>query len=72
VRSQPLSSPLYRVPPLHLRFSVPRVRKKRIAEANLIEAQVALHSARLAIGSEVVSEASPGNDDNIECLYIEA
>ena len=33
---------------------------------------MALHSAKLAIGNEVVSEASPGNDNNIECLYIEA
>ena len=55
-----------------LRSSVPRVRKKRLLETDLMEQQVALHSAKLTIGSEVVSEASPGNDDNIECLYIEA
>ena len=55
-----------------LRSSVPRVWKKRIPESNLVDAQVALHSAKLAIRSEVISKASSGNDDNIECLYIEA
>lgn len=55
-----------------LRSSVPRVRKKRLSEANPIGEQVALHSTRLMLGNEVVSEESPGSDDNIECLYIEA
>lgn len=55
-----------------LRSSVPRVRKKKAIAKTPSTEPVSLHSAKLAIGNEVVSEASPEAEDNIECLYIEA
>jgi len=74
ILSQPLdcSPRLRRDSAALLHTWVPRVRKKGTWVANLIDAQVALQSAKLAIRNEVISEASPVNDDNIECLYIEA
>ena len=55
-----------------LRSSIPRTRKKkgpiqqkRIPPANL-------HSAKFSFKNQVSSEASPGIEENIECLYIEA
>ena len=55
-----------------LRSSVPRVRRKRQLGTHHRGQQVALHSSKLAVWNEVISEASPSSDDNIECLYIEA
>ena len=54
-----------------LRSSVPRVRKKKATAKTSSTEPVSLHSTKLAIGNEVVSEASPEAEDNIECLYIE-
>ena len=55
-----------------LRSSVPQVRKKQAIAKTQSTEPVSLHSAKLAIRNEVVSEASPEPEDNIECLYIEA
>lgn len=55
-----------------LRSSVPRVRKQRFSDTNSAGQQVALHSSKRMLGNNVLSKASPGSDDNIECLYIEA
>ena len=55
-----------------LRSSVPRVRKRKQRENCAMVPQVALHSSKQTLGNRVVSEAAPGSDNNIECLYIEA
>ena len=52
-----------------LRSSVPRSRKKK---GNKGKQPVSLHSSKFTFGGEIVSEASPGAEDNVECLYIEA
>ena len=55
-----------------LRSSILRVRKKRIAKNKQAVPVASLHARKFALGNEITSEASPGIDDNIECLYIEA
>jgi len=55
-----------------LRSSVPRLRKKRLLGSNPSKVPAALHSTKLTVRRDVVSEAFPGGDENIECLYIEA
>jgi len=55
-----------------LRFSVLRVQKKRLLGSNTSKVPAALHSTKLAVGREVVSEESPAVDENIDCHYIEA
>jgi len=65
-------------PPLHrdlaelLRSSIPRARRKKNPKGSTPLEPVRLHSSQLSIGNEVVSEASPGAEDNVACLYIEA
>jgi len=63
---------LRRDPAEVVRSSVPRVRKRKQRENCRMVPQVALHSSKQTLGNRVVSEATPGSDDNIECLYIEA
>ena len=55
-----------------LRSSVPRARKKNSAGSKGEVHPISLHSTKLILGHEVTSEASPGIEDNIECLYIQA
>ena len=55
-----------------LRSSVPRARKKDSAGSKGEVHPISLHSTKLILGHEVTSEASPGIEDNIECLYIQA
>jgi len=55
-----------------LRSSIPRTRKKkgRIQQKRIPPAN--LHSAKFSFKNQVSNEASPGIEENIECLYIEA
>jgi len=63
---------LRRDPAELLRSSVSRVRnRKQQANCGMV-LQVALHSSKQTLGNRVVSEAAPGSDEKIECLYIEA
>ena len=55
-----------------LRSSVPRSRKKRVSSTEKGVEPMTLHSSKFSIGTEVLSEAGEGADDNVECLYIEA
>jgi len=55
-----------------LRSSIPRMRKKKNHKGKKPLEPVGLHSQKLSIGNEVISEASPGAEENVECLYIEA
>jgi len=55
-----------------LRSSIPRPRKKKNTKGSSALEPVSLHSSKQSIGDEVVSEASPGAEDNVGCLYIEA
>jgi len=55
-----------------LRSSIPRARKKDSAGSKGEVHPISLHSTKLILGHEVTSEASPGIEDNIECLYIQA
>ena len=55
-----------------LRSSIPRTRKKLAVGSKEQSHPIALHSSKFILGHEVTSEASPGMEDNIECLYIEA
>ena len=55
-----------------LRSSVPRTRKKRLAARKKQKESIALHSAHCYVGRDILSEAAPGGEDNVECLYIEA
>lgn len=52
--------------------SIPRTRKKRSTGAKGQVHPISLHSTKMILGHEVTSEASPGREENIECLYIEA
>lgn len=53
-------------------MSVRRVRKKKATNRSSITEPASLHSSKLTLGHEATSEASPGTEDDIECLYIEA
>jgi len=55
-----------------LRSSIPRTRKKITSRSKEQSLPTSLHSAKFILGHEVTSEALPGKEDNIECLYIEA
>jgi len=55
-----------------LRSSIPRTRKKNSTGSKGQSHPISLHSTKFIVGPEVTSEASPGIEDNIECLYIEA
>src|SRR5205807_3884727 len=55
-----------------LRSSVPCSQKKQISQKDQVSEQITLHTSQIRIGSRVVSKASPGAEDNVECLYIEA
>jgi len=52
--------------------SIPRMRKKKNHKGKKPLEPVSLHSQKLSIRNEVVSEASPGAEENVECLFIEA
>ena len=55
-----------------LRSSIPRVREKKNNKGKQGEDTVSLHSLKLSVVNEVVSEGSTGAEDDVECLYIEA
>src|SRR5207302_2182463 len=55
-----------------LRSSVPRSRRKKNSQKVQTPEQMTLHTSQIRTGSKVISEASPGAEDDVECLYIEA
>lgn len=55
-----------------LRSSVPRSRKKRLSSGKAQAEPITLHSAKKQVGRNILSEANPEIQENMECLYIEA
>jgi len=55
-----------------LRSSVPCSRKKRLSSGKAQAEPITLHSAKEQVGRNILSEANPELQENIECLYIEA
>jgi len=54
------------------RSSVPRVLRKKATSPSGITEPSSIQSSKLTVGHEVTSEASPGPEGDIECLYMEA